>query len=288
MNIYRSFTQDQLDLEYNVRAGIPDHLDIFDRWKNDSEKFRQSANLHENLRYGADAAQSIDLFCSAGENAPIVVFIHGGYWQSLDKSDFSYIAKSYIEDGFNFAAVNYRLAPSVSMANIVSDVQNALLWLYRNAQTYRCDPGRIYVTGSSAGGHLTAMMMSTDWRSLSAPSDLVKGGCALSGLYDLEPIRLCYLNEKVRLDQNSAREFSPILRVPAAAAPLLISVGGGESSEFHRQQAVYVQAWREAGLTVQEIEQTDGHHFDMCDRLGDRREPLYQAVVGLIRSHGAA
>ncbi|MCM8735435.1 alpha/beta hydrolase [Azospirillum sp. A1-3] len=288
MNVYRNFTQEQLDMEYNVRAGIPDHLDIFNRWKSDSEEFRGSARLHENLQYGTDAAQSIDLFLSAEINAPIVVFIHGGYWQSLDKSDFSYIAKPYIEDGFNFAAVNYRLAPSVSMAEIVSDVQNAMLWLYRNARSYRCDPERIYVTGSSAGGHLTAMMMSTDWQSLLAPSDLVKGGCALSGLYDLEPIRLCYLNQKVGLDQQSAREYSPILRIPAVAPPLLIAVGGDESSEFHRQQALYVQAWREAGLFVQEIDQPDGHHFDMCDRLGDRREPLYQAVVGMIRAHSAA
>lgn len=288
MNVYRDFTQEQLDMEYNVRASIPDHIDIFNRWKSDSEEFRSSAKFHGNLQYGADAAQSIDLFLSAEANSPVVVFIHGGYWQSLDKSDFSYIAKPYIEDGFNFAAVNYRLAPSVSMAEIVSDVRNAMLWLYRNVRSYRCDPERIYVTGSSAGGHLTAMMLSTDWQSLSAPSNLVKGGCALSGLYDLEPIRLCYLNQKIRLDQQSAREYSPILRIPAAAPPLLIAVGGDESSEFHRQQALYVQAWREADLIVQEIQQPNGHHFDMCDRLGDRREPLYQTVVGMIRAHSAA
>lgn len=284
MTIYRTFSQEQLDRQYNVRASIPDHLAIFERWKRDSAEFRRISHVETDLKYGDDPAQAIDLFMSDNRNAPIVVFIHGGYWQSLDKSDFSYIARPYLEDGLNFAAVNYRLAPSVTMDEIVSDNRRALLWLSRNANKFGGDPSQIYVTGSSAGGHLTATMVSTDWALFSAPKDLVKGGCAMSGLYDLEPIRLCYLNEKLGLDRESARRNSPLLQIPSSAPRLLLAVGGDESTEFHRQQAEYFDAWRAKGLACRVIEQRDGHHFDMCDRLGDRNQPLYQAVVSLVQS----
>ena len=288
MTVYRHLTQEQLDNEYNVRASIPDHLEIFDRWKRDSEAFRSDACFEADLKYGDDPAQSIDLFRTSCTNAPIVVFIHGGYWQSLDKSDFSYIARPYIEDGFNFAAVNYRLAPSVTMDDIVSDNRNALIWLSRNAGKFECDSNQIFVTGSSAGGHLTAKMISTDWERFSAPKNLVKGGCALSGLYDLEPIRLCYLNEKIRLDLDGARRNSPLFEIPSFAPTLLLSVGGDESDEFHRQQASFYDAWKAKGLSCRVIEQSDGHHFDMCDRLGDRGEPVYRAVVEMMRATIAA
>jgi len=240
------------------------------------------------LAYGSDRAQKIDLFKTAKSNAPVVVFIHGGYWHSLDKSDFSYISRSFVEDGLNFAAINYRLAPAVTMQDIVSDVQSALLWLYRNLAKHDCDRERIFVTGSSAGGHLTALSVSTDWEKLGGPRDLIKGGCALSGLYDLEPIRLSYLNKSVKLNVGSADRFSPINTIPSEAPHLLLAVGGDESSEFHRQQETYARAWRNAGLSCEIIEQTDGHHFDMCDRLGDRGSAIYQSVVKMVEAWSVA
>lgn len=288
MIIYGDLTQAQLDQEYNVRAGIPDYQNIFDRWKRDSAAFRTSDSILRDLKYGHGAAQGIDIFRTGERGAPLIVFIHGGYWQSLDKSDFSYIARPYVEDGLNFAAINYRLAPAASMAEIVADVRDALVWLYRNAESHGCDPENIFVTGSSAGGHLTAISLSTDWREFGVPLNMIKGGCALSGLYDLEPIRLTYLNEKVCLDAEAAYQFSPIHHVPTIAPPLLLAVGGDESAEFHRQQANYADAWRARGLSCEIIEQTDGHHFDMCDRLGDRRSPVYQAVVKMARASEAS
>lgn len=282
MPVYSNFTQVELDTEYNVRAAIPDYQEIFVRWKRDSEAFRKIARVEVDLPYGPNPLQAIDLFRTSEKGAPIIVFIHGGYWHSLDKSDFSYIARPYLEDGMNFAAINYRLAPSVSMKEIIDDCRSALVWIYKNASRFDCDEKRIYVTGSSAGGHLTAMMLSTDWRNEMAPPDLVKGGCALSGLYELEPIRLCYLNENIRLSEDVARLYSPTLTVPSSMPKLLLSVGGDESSEFHRQQNEYRQALRLSGLDCDVIEQSDGHHFDMCDRLGNRNEPLYQAVRKMV------
>jgi arylformamidase len=285
MKVYRDYDQAALDRQYNVRASIPDHLEIFARWKHDSEQFRASVARRAmlNLPYGSDPAQTIDLFRATQTGAPIVVFIHGGYWQSLDKSDFSYIGAHYLEDGINFGAVNYRLAPRVSMDEIVADNRAALLSLQANAATYGCDPEAIYVTGSSAGGHLTAVMVLTAWEACGGRQDLVKGGCALSGLYDLEPIRLCYLNNTVGLDATAALRHSPLRHVPERAPPLILAVGGDESEEFHRQQREFQAAWTAKGLACQVVEQADGHHFDMCDRLGRRGEPVYEAVVAMVR-----
>jgi len=282
MLVYRNFTQDELDSQYNVRNGIPDYLDIFARWKRESAEFRGQAQHYFELTYGNDPAQKIDLFLAGRNDAPLVVFIHGGYWHSLDKSDFSYIARPYIDADLNFAAINYRLAPSVKMEAIVSDVRNALLFLHNSGGCYGYAWKHIYVTGSSAGGHLTAVALSTDWTRYGASTNLVKGGCALSGLYDLEPILLCYLNDKVQLDHQDVRDFSPIQNLPAKAPPLLLAVGGDESAEFQRQQADYFAAWQSSGLAVSVIEQTDGHHFDMCDRLGDRDSAVFKALKTMI------
>ncbi|ACI92106.1 putative esterase [Afipia carboxidovorans OM5] len=287
MSVYRGFTQDELDSQYNVRNGIPDYLDIFERWARESAEFRAQARHYFELTYGSNPAQKIDLFLSGRDNAPLVVFIHGGYWHSLDKSDFSYIARPYIDAGLNFATINYRLAPSVKMEAIVSDVRNALLFLHNTGGCYGYAWKHIYVTGSSAGGHLTATALSTDWVRYGVPPDLVRGGCALSGLYDLEPILLSYLNDKVQLDRQDVRDFSPIQNLPRKASPLLLAVGGDESDEFQRQQANYFAAWQSAGLSVEVIEQTNGHHFDMCDRLGDRDNVIFKAVMAMVNEDKA-
>lgn len=282
MPVYRSFNQEALDRQYNVRAGIPDHLDIFARWSATSADFRREHAVEENVRYGADEKQALDFFRAKDRGRPVLVFIHGGYWQSLDKSDFSTVARPYLEANINVAVVNYRLAPSVRMGDIVLDNIQAIAHLYRNANALGLDRDAIFVSGSSAGGHLTAILAGTDWGSHDLPADVVKGACAISGLYDLEPIRLCYLNEAVRLDEQEVAEFSPKFHLPATALPFILTVGGDESDEFHRLQAEYQTLLNDHGLDVQVVRQRDGHHFDAVDRLGEVGGALSQAVIGMM------
>lgn len=282
MQVYRNMNQAELDRQYNVRAGIPDHLEIFERWSRTSQSFRKHNGVRENLHYAEDKAQTLDFFPAKNTDRPLLVFIHGGYWQSLDKSDFSYIAAPYLKHDINVAILNYRLAPAVSMTEIVEDNRNALIWLYHNAAALKFSKDRIFVSGSSAGGHLTATMISTDWEALSLPANIIKGGCALSGLYDLEPIRLCYLNEAVRLTPEQVVRFSPVNHISLAKTPLILSVGGDESDEFHRLQQEYAALLKGTGLPVQIVEQNDGHHFDAVDRLGDENNELGQAMLRMI------
>lgn len=286
MPVYRSFDQEALDLQYNVRAGIPDHLNIFDRWSKTSAAFRREHAVEENVRYGADEKQTLDFFPAKDKGRPVLIFIHGGYWQSLDKSDFSTVARPYLAANINVAVVNYRLAPSVRMGNIVDDNIQAITHLYRSANALGLDRDAIFVSGSSAGGHLTAIMAGTDWTEHDLPANVVKGACALSGLYDLEPIRLCYLNKAVQLDEKEVAAFSPKFHLPTTSLPIILTVGGDESDEFHRLQAEYQTLLNNHGLHVQIVRQRDGHHFDAVDRLGEVGGELSQAVIEMIRARG--
>ncbi|VVD59971.1 esterase [Pandoraea capi] len=282
MPVYRSFDQEALDLQYNVRAGIPDHLDIFARWARTGEAFRRANAFREDIAYGEDAKQTYDLFPAQQAGRPTLVFIHGGYWQSLDKSDFSSLAGLYQTHDINFVVVNYRLAPDVRMGDIVEDNRQAVLHLYRNAASLGIERDALFVCGSSAGGHLTAALAGTDWAAYDAPANLIKGACAISGLYDLEPIRLCYLNKAVQLDRGEVMDFSPIHHLPKVPLPYILSVGGDESDEFHRLQAQFQTLLDDHGLNVKIARQRDGHHFDAVDRVGQAGNELSDAILEMI------
>ncbi|EHP44187.1 putative aylformamidase [Cupriavidus basilensis OR16] len=285
MSVYRNFNQQELDRQYNVRAGIPGFQDIFQTWAKVSEDFRRTHPVMENRAYGPDAKQTLDFFPAANKGRPLLVFIHGGYWQSLDKSDFSYIASPYLKRDINVAVVNYRLAPDVGMSEIVRDNRDAVTWLYRNAgELGGFDANRIYVSGHSAGGHLTAILAGTNWEKFGVPADLLKGGCAISGLYDLEPIRLCYLNKVVQLTETDVAAYSPVSHLPKVRLPMILTVGGDESPEYHRLQREYQTLLEANGFDVQVVEQRRGHHFDAVDLLGDGNGALAEAVLRLIES----
>ena len=184
------------------------------------------------------AAERLDYFPTQREAAPLLVFIHGGYWRSLDKSDFSWLAPPFIQHGVALALLNYGLAPATAIEDIVRQQLRALAWLYRNGDRLGFDPERIVVAGHSAGAHLTAMMMAALWpvydREL--PPLLVKGGLGISGIYDLAPlVHAPFVNVDLRLDERRADALSPVHLPPATSAPLITAVGGLESSEFRRQ-----------------------------------------------------
>lgn len=284
MLVYRNFNQAELDQQYNVRAGIPGFQDVFARWASTSAACREAHRLLADVPYGSHEMQVLDFFPAETSGRPLLVFIHGGYWQSLDKSDFSYIAAPYVARDINVAVVNYRLAPTVQMDEIVADNRDALIWLHRNAAGLGFDNQRMYLSGHSAGGHLTATMLGTDWAAHGMPADLLKGGCAISGLYDLEPIRLCYLNKVIGLNTEHVTAYSPATNLPVSKVPFILTVGGDESGEYHRLQAEYANLLRARGIPVRVVEQADGHHFDAVDRLGDADNALCKAMLQMIET----
>ncbi len=286
--VFRGYDQEELDRQLNLRARWPEHAEYFARWAEDSAAARRRLGGHIDLAYGTSAGQRLDLFVPERRaGSPLLAFIHGGYWQSLDKSDFSYLAPPYLEQGIAFASLNYDLAPHVGVAEILRQIRCALAWLYRNAADYGVDPGRLYLAGHSAGGHLTAMALATDWQADPAvgpglPGDLVKGGCSVSGVYDMEPIRLSYHQAVLDLDAETAARMTPLHHPPARAVSLILAVGSEETEEFHRQQAEYLAAWRNAGLAATVVELPGRNHFTAIDALGERDHSLFAAASNLV------
>ncbi len=287
--IFRDYDQAALDRELNLRARWPDHPQFFERWARDSAAVRAARPAHLDLAYGAGKDETLDLFpiegASPGERgAPLLAFIHGGYWQALDKSDYSYLAPAFAADGIAFASLNYGLAPDTRIGTMIDQVRAALIWLHRQAAGYGIDPANIVVAGHSAGGHLAAMALSTDWTALdpALPGDLLAGGCAISGVYDLEPIRLSYHNKVLGIAPADVRPWSPLHRLPRRAPPLLMAVGAEETREFLQQHAEYAAAWEACGLPLGEVDMAGLHHFSAVDALGERGHPLYAAVRQLL------
>ena len=278
MRVYRDYDQAQLDAQYNNRAAVPDHARWTERWPRASAEARARLEARLDVPYSTGERHRLDIFPAAGRGAPILAFIHGGYWRAFDKSDFSFVASAYVKAGVGVAVIGYPLAPAATLDEITESVRQAVAWLFHHATAFAGDPARLFVSGHSAGGHLTAMMMSTDWAARGLPTDLVKGGAAISGVYDLEPIRLCYLNREVRLTAEMAARNSPLRLLPKAAGPLILAVGGGETDEFQRQQAAYAEAWRGARLGVEIVPLPHDHHFAILDRFVDPTNPLFQAV----------
>ena len=240
---------DFYDREYNARAMIPDHPQIFERGARHSQEVRASQPCRLDIPYGAGAAEKLDIFPAQIKSEALLVFIHGGYWRSRDKSDFSYLAPALTRRGVTLALPNYGLCPEVSIEDIVKQNLLAIAWLWHHGARYGVNPGRLYVAGHSAGGHLATMMLAARWNVYmpELPYDLVKGCLTISGIYDLEPlVQAPFVNQDLKLDRAQARKLSPVNMPPATSAPLYTAVGGEESEEFKRQNALIARTWRNA------------------------------------------
>ena len=269
---------------YNNRELVPDHAKYLSRWAEDSEVARSRMTSHLDLRYGDMPGETMDLFPARKGDGSCLMFIHGGYWRSLDKRDFSWLAPALVDGGISLAVVNYDLCPKVPMEEIVRQMLRASRWLWLHAEDYGMDQDRLYLSGHSAGGHLTAMLMCALWPAFDArlPKDLWKGGLAISGLYDLRPLlHVDWLNADLRLDDASALALSPAFMPPATRAPVMTCVGGDESSEFLRQNALLRGRWR--GAFAGDIAMPGCHHFSVVDGLADHGSALYQGLRKLMK-----
>lgn len=236
------------DEQYNNRARVADSAAILQHWADASALARTQLGGSLDVPYGTDPSERFDIFPTRQPGAPVLVHIHGGYWRALDKRDQSFVAPPFVDAGALVVVPNYALCPAASIEQIALQMVQALAWIHRHIAAYGGDPSRIVVSGHSAGGHLAAMLLACDWKSVAPdlPADLLRGALAVSGVFDLEPMRHTpFLAPDLRLTAGAARRLSPAL-MPAPRglkAGLVALVGGDESPEFLRQNQLIAQAW---------------------------------------------
>ncbi|MCC6531007.1 MAG: alpha/beta hydrolase [Burkholderiales bacterium] len=267
--------------QYNARAAVPGHVEIFARCAEASRRARLQLPCYLDIAYGEGELESLDIFPSRGPSRALLSFIHGGYWRSRDKSEFSFLAPALCAAGFTLAIPNYALCPAVSIEHIVRQMLKAHAWLYRHAGLYGSDGSKLIVCGHSAGGHLAAMMAACDWPDYASglPPDLVKAALPTSGIYDLMPLRRTSMNADLRLDENAARVASPVTYRPARPVPMVAAVGGEESNEFRRQCRLLHECWPHC---VREALAVPGlNHFTLSESLADPRSVLFRALERL-------
>lgn len=277
--------QATLEREYNVRKSRPDFDEIGKGWAARSAAFRDTAGGRVDLAYGPAPRERIDLFRCGKPGAPLLVYIHGGYWQRSDKSVYSFVAEPFVAHGVDVALLNYNLCPNGSIPVITTQVRTAIIWLWRHAAELGLVRDRFNLGGHSAGGHLTGMGLATDWPAIGGdlPRDLLKAGIPMSGLYDLEPLRPTEINDALGLDAATARDYSPLFKKPATDAPVLATLGGGETSQFHRQTDWFVENWKTHGIRIERFAEPEVDHFDFVNRLADAKSELFRRCFAWLR-----
>jgi arylformamidase len=278
------YTQEFCEREYNIRSLLPEWPTVFSRWGAQGAATRRLHACLLDLAYGEEPAERLDIFPTRDEPSPLLVFVHGGYWRSLDKSDFSWIAPSFVRQGITVALLNYGLAPQTALEDIVRQTLAAVAWLYRRADRYGIDRKRIVLCGHSAGAHLSAMAMAALWKVYAPdlPDDPVKAVLAISGVYDLEPlVHAAFLNVDLKLDHARARRLSPVQYPARPGVRLITSVGGDETAEFARQTALIGQHW--SANRVRDVPMPGCNHYEIVEALPDPAGPLFGAALELLR-----
>ena len=274
----------QLDAMYNNRALVPEYASYFERWAGAS-KIALANHPHTlDIAYGSQTGEKLDIFPSASKSAPVMVFIHGGYWRSLDKSDHSFVAPAFTANGACVVIPNYDLCPAVTIPDIAMQMVRALAWVYRGIAKYGGDASRITVVGHSAGGHLAAMLLACKWQHYAPdlPGDVVKNALSISGLYELDSVmQTPFLKDSLRLTPEQVPRVSPAWMPKPANGTLFTVAGAHESAEFLRQNQLIRSAWGNKIVPV--CDALPGlNHFSVLDALVQPSHILHQYALRLL------
>jgi arylformamidase len=271
--LYRNMTADQLRLQYNPSRSMPEAPQLFQGWKDRSAAFRAAATAAErgelDIAYAEHPAARLDLFLPESPAPRLHVYIHGGYWQAFGKSDFSFMAEGLTRAGMAVAVLGYPLCPGIAIPGIIRHMRLALSFLWREGERLGLGPGKIQISGHSAGAHLCAMLLATLWPKFDSalPEDIIDSAVLISGVYDLEPLRFIETGRALRLTPELAKQLSPFGLRSAGKARLLLCTGGQESDEFKRQTSVLGRLWARQGSNLEVISFPMRNHFTVLEEL---------------------
>lgn len=283
VKVYRGYNQEQLDAQYNQLSIVGDNSGYKQRKIAESARVRASLKGTLDLAYGPSPHELLDMFVSGRTGAPTLVFLHGGAWKGGNKDEVSFMAEPYVEAGANVAIVNFALVPDVRLDEQVRQAAASVAWTYRNAEKFGGDPERVFAMGHSSGGHLTGMMLVTDWaRDFGLPANALKGGAPFSGMFDLEPVQLSWRNTYLKMSKEEALQLSSIRGIPDRPMPLVIGYGTGELDEFKRQSREFAKAWRAKNYPCTELELPGLNHFEVQQQMANPSGPIVEAVCAMM------
>jgi arylformamidase len=281
MTVSRKLANTDLDRDYDLRTAFPDYAVHFEDWRVRSRRARQELSCILDVPYGPGVRDRVDFFVAASRPAPLLVYIHGGYWRSLDKSDFSFLAAPFVKRGVSLAIINYDLFPGTTMSRLVAQVKSAYAWIAQNAARMGVPYSSIHLAGWSAGAHLAAMLLCGNGR---APGLPIASLFAISGIYDLRPIVETSANADLGLDLPEAERNSPICLSPAEpACPVGLAWGAGETAAFRNQSSSLAGVWRRQGVKIATLEVPNVHHYAVIHRLGDESSEVFAEAARLLR-----
>ena len=256
--VWNNMTRAELDAAYDNTNAVADSGERREAWIARSDAFRKRHAEGLDLAYGPKPRNKIDLYRCGAAKAPLFAFIHGGYWQRNAKETFACTAAGPLANGMDVAFIGYTLCPEATLSEIIDEIATAVRWLRREGPSHGVGDGKLIVSGWSAGGHLTATTLAMDE---------VDAGLAISGIYDVEPCRLNYLNDKLRLTAEEAAKTSPLLHLPKKSAPVVLTYGTAELPELQRQSVAYHEARHAAGLPSELLPLAGLNHFSIMDEL---------------------
>ena len=283
---WREHDDETIEYHFNPRLSIPNAMDILQSIPTISASARESLEGQIDIRYGKRPKETLDVFPAKshklGTPPPALIFVHGGYWRMMDKSDHSHVASDMVYDGLTHISLNYDLCPSVTLDDIVDEIRNAIIFIYHEASTLGIDRDRLYLSGHSAGGHLTGMMLKEDWVLHDLPKDIFKGALPLSPVFEPEAIMHTSINEDVRLNFDVAQRNNVLAGPPTIKGPIIVAVGELEPEGFRQQSVNYSNLCQESGVEVEYYEIKGCHHFTALDAFSRRDHELYQKLLSMV------
>lgn len=279
--VYRTLTASEVEQQYQVTRSIVDREALIADFIVRSEAFRRESPCRADLRYGPTLDETLDVFLppARGVSAPVLVFIHGGYWYQFTKREWSFVAEALCARGAIVVVPSYSLCPGVRVTEIVRQMQTLMVWLQSNIAALGGDPERIHVSGHSAGGHMAAALATTDWAGHYGIRSPVAGCTTISGLFDLSPLLHCSLQSHLRLDDDEVTRLDLMARVPVKGFAIDCFVGSLETSEFHRQTADFATAWEAGGGEARHRALPDRNHLTVLYELSDRGGAIADAIA---------
>lgn len=280
-NLYRNYkTKADLDAAYDVESSVPDFTVYARQYVEESADTRRRLRCELDVPFGPSAEEYCDIFPASAPGAPVLIFIHGGYWRILTAGDHSFAAAGLAANDVTVVVANYALCPKVGIDEITRQMRALVAWTYNNVARFNGNPERLFVAGHSAGAHLTAMCALTDWkRDYNLDNRVIKGIIPISGLFDLEPLQYTFLQDDLRITDPLIQSHSPLRILRSVPVPMLISYGMDEPDEFLRHSTEFLKGWQEAGNAARLYPQEGRNHFNAITDLADPKSDMVTTIL---------